>query len=1004
MRTITNDFKNALKQIKEVDSIVTYTINNVEYELSSEQLNSIQPHYEGDILKSVMKQLDLDSNVDIAKGTIFNLQVGIKVRNDEIDDSIPNNYRINYDYINYGNYIVYSSEKQEDTNSYLIKCYDKMLYAMKDYENLGITYPITIQNYLGAICTHLGLTLKSSNFTNYNKTINSELYLDAQGNSLGYTFRDVLDEIAQATASTICINEDDDELEVRYITQTNDVVDEEFFDENNVNFGETYGPVNTITFKRSADSDVISVSYPEDLPDDEKIEISISDNQILNGNNRDEYIDNILNRLLGLTYITNDYSSKGILYYNLCDRYTASIFGTTYNCVMLDDDVTIENGVKENVFTEMPKISETDYTKADKTDRKINQTYLIVDKQNQTIESVVSQTIDTTNPDSAVNKVSRLTQRVDSLESEISNVTGMVATKDSTSGSITFTDETNESEPITIKVYPTSESISYLYPRSNLYPSSTTYLKNRKIRFYNNTTSQVVYDYELPDDLLYYDSTHYDEFYLDLNSQTCQVIKRCKYNADGTIGLLTNEQTDNYTYPLIPLTEGAYTISLLGYNAGYILTTLMAKNIYTDQFYTKVETDSKISQTSQSINLSVNQKLSNYSTTNEMNSAISLKANEITSTVNNTLSNYSTTTQMNSAINQKADEITSEVSETYETIDNANNKYATKTTTNALSSRISQTAKNITLSVENGSTSSGITIGITKEDGTSTQATGTIQMNGLVKFTDLSTSGATTINGANIQTGTLSASQITTGTLNGNNVEITNLNASNINAGTLNGKNVNITNLSASNITGGTLSANKISGGTMKGSSLTLNSSNAITLNGSDGKVDVKIENEGVKFYDNSGTYAGLVTSVNTGATRGVGIGTHSGNRLSLYKDSSSNEIAYFNAGNGVHAYSFHNISLASEKKNITPFEDDAIKIINGTDVYSFVYKKDKSNQEHIGFVIGDEYRTSKKIADDKGVDIYSVCGIMWKAIQEQQKQIEDLQNEIKKIKKESDK
>ena len=38
----------------------------------------------------------------------------------------------------------------------------------------------------------------------------------------------------------------------------------------------------------------------------------------------------------------------------------------------------------------MPKDSKTDYTKTDKTDRKVNQTYLIVDKQNGTITSVVS--------------------------------------------------------------------------------------------------------------------------------------------------------------------------------------------------------------------------------------------------------------------------------------------------------------------------------------------------------------------------------------------------------------------------------------------------------------------------------------------------------------------------------------------------------------------------------------------------------------------------------------
>ena len=67
----------------------------------------------------------------------------------------------------------------------------------------------------------------------------------------------------------------------------------------------------------------------------------------------------------------------------------------------------------------------------------------------------------------------------------------------------------------------------------------------------------------------------------------------------------------------------------------------MANNIYTEQFYTKSETNSLIEQTASSIDLSVNQKLSNYSTTNEMTSAINLKATEITSTVS---SNYVTKT------------------------------------------------------------------------------------------------------------------------------------------------------------------------------------------------------------------------------------------------------------------------------------------------------------------------------------------------------------------------
>ena len=81
---------------------------------------------------------------------------------------------------------------------------------------------------------------------------------------------------------------------------------------------------------------------------------------------------------------------------------------------------------------------------------------------------------------------------------------------------------------------------------------------------------------------------------------------------------------------------------------------------------------------------------------------------------------------------------------------------------------------------------------------------------GMVTFRDLSTSGATTINGSNI----------TTGTINGNLANITNINASNIKAGTLNGNLVDVTNINANNITTGSISGDRISGGVIEGSLL----------------------------------------------------------------------------------------------------------------------------------------------------------------------------------------
>ena len=832
MKAHSQEFKEKIKEFaKQIDSKITYTLNNETIELSAEQLNSITPNYEGSILKSVMKELQIESKTEIPIGTEINYQFGLKIneapRNifdyrwfyencaehnctkELIDNgikisftagtdafigearnstngttpalqaiaikvepnttytlsasslpkcfltymdedkevvntsyiSIPSSYdetsytfttpsdveyigirlgiqnnqyteyeftniqleegseateyqepQEEYEYLDFGNYIVKDIERKEDKESYLIKCYDKLLYSMKEYENMNITYPITIRDYINTICNHLGLTFAnaSGTFANYNKQIPAELYLtynqeEQKWESLGYTFRDVLDELAQVTASTICINEND-ELEIRYIRETGDTINEKYLKDINVNFGEHYGPINTIILSRAGGSDNVYLSYPEDLPDNEKIAVKIEDNQIMNFNNRDTYMSDILTRLINIQYYINDFSSPGIIYYDLCDRYTVQIGGNQYSCIMFNDEIKITQGLAENIYTEMPEEAKTDYSKADKTDRRINQTYLIVDKQNQQITSVVSQV------DGQDSKISTLTQKVDELESEITNITGMTQTKESELALVQFDDTTTESEPIAIKVHPIGESISCLYPTFGLYPTTQyypakaglkpsgtltpsnslvpatgypeqniPYLKNRKIRFYNNTEDTYI-DYELPDDLLYYDATHYDEFYLNYESQTCQITKRCKYNQDGTIGLLSSERIDTYNYPEIFLTQGTYSAYLLGYNYGYIYVTLMTKNIYTDQFYTKAETTSKINQKADEINLSVDTKLTGYSTTTEMNSAIDIKANQITSSVSETYATKTTTNQLSSQITQNANSISAEVS------------------------------------------------------------------------------------------------------------------------------------------------------------------------------------------------------------------------------------------------------------------------------------------------------------------------------------------------------
>lgn len=680
MKQHSTEFKQELTKMgKQIDSVITYQDNGDTVTLHDE-LFAVTPMFEANILKSVMKQLDVESSVEIPYGTVINYKLGLLVGED-------------YEYLDYGNYVVYSNEKQEDTNTYKITCYDKMLYSMKPYEEITGTYPMTIKQYLGAVATKIGLTLKDTSFYNNALTLQTDLY-----KGLEYTYRDVLDEIAEATGSIIIINADD-QIEVIYPSDSNDTIDENYFKDVNVNFSQKYGPINSIVLSRAGESDNVYLQDVESVQQNGLCEVKIVDNQIMNWNDRSDYLQGLLNALDGIEYYINDFESLGVLYYDIGDYYNVQIGENTYKCLMLNREINVTSGIEEIIHTDMPEESETDYTKADKTDRRINQTYLIVDKQNQTIESVVS------NVGEQNTKISQLTQTVDDLSSKISDIADITTYGESSYASVQLND-VNESEPIMLKVHPTITNISYLYPRNNLYPSNNLFMTTRIIRFTrtyeeNGETLTEDIDYILPDDLLFYDANIYDEFYLNYESQTCQVTKRCGYNADGTVYALGTEVVKTYTYPEILLGEGNYTISILGYQYGYIFTRLMAKNIYTTQFYTKAETNSLIEQTANSIDLSVNQKLTNYSTTNEMNSSINIKANEITNTVSETYETKNNANTNYSSLNQRANSIESTVSQ--------------KVGNNEVISKINQSAEAVTI-LANKISLAGKTINLTSDN------------------------------------------------------------------------------------------------------------------------------------------------------------------------------------------------------------------------------------------------------------------------------------------------
>lgn len=198
MRKHTKEYKKSISLFgREIDSKIQIIGSSLT--LNKENLFSINLTTYSSLFKTVMKQVDFESKLEIGKNQEINVKSGVKVNGE-------------YEYIDYGNYLVYENEYKAETDTYLHKCYDKMLKTMIDYVPLEITYPINLREYINAIAIKCGLEFanKNSEFVNYNTSIKEDHF-----NNGNYTFRDVLDYIAQLVGGWFCIN-DDGKLEIRY--------------------------------------------------------------------------------------------------------------------------------------------------------------------------------------------------------------------------------------------------------------------------------------------------------------------------------------------------------------------------------------------------------------------------------------------------------------------------------------------------------------------------------------------------------------------------------------------------------------------------------------------------------------------------------------------------------------------------------------------------------------------------------------------------------------------
>lgn len=208
----------------------------------------------------------------------------------------------------------------------------------------------------------------------------------------------------------------------------------------------------------------------------------------------------------------------------------------------------------------------------------------------------------------------------------------------------------------------------------------------------------------------------------------------------------------------IELFDGDNYIYLVDMTGNVFYAQYLNRNAFNDVFATRTEMQGAIEVSSREIEISVDKKLTDYSTTEETKALIQLQADEIKEEVSRDYATQEELIQERSERIQKANEITQTVSK--------------KVGNDEIISKINQSAEAVTIEANK------------------------LNLNGYVTVNDLKTAGKTTINGSNITTGTIDASKAT----------ITNINADNIKSGTITGRTISGGTINGAKITGGNIS------------------------------------------------------------------------------------------------------------------------------------------------------------------------------------------------------
>jgi hypothetical protein len=200
----------------------------------------------GNFLKTAMSEL---------KATFLGQQEALK--GSMIDAYFGTFYEGEWHYVLKGKFNVTDAKYSKDSDMTELTGYDNMIQFAVPYFTVG-SYPTTLLGYLTAVCAGAGVDLQSESIYNGALTVSEDLYKNVEE----FTFRDVLEDICEVSASYALINANG-ELELRQLEDTAEVLTYDNLIEYST--GDRWGGVNSLVLSRQPQNDDIYVQDEEDI-------------------------------------------------------------------------------------------------------------------------------------------------------------------------------------------------------------------------------------------------------------------------------------------------------------------------------------------------------------------------------------------------------------------------------------------------------------------------------------------------------------------------------------------------------------------------------------------------------------------------------------------------------------------------------------------------------------------------------------------------------------------